>query len=92
MLLPFYYRIFTYTTNFVIMVTIILHISPQFLLSMPGGGEWLWILIAVIVLFGARKIPDLAKGLGKGMKEFKDARDAKDDKPAKQGDNDKQDA
>ncbi|MBS1587231.1 MAG: twin-arginine translocase TatA/TatE family subunit [Bacteroidetes bacterium] len=46
---------------------------------MPGGGEWLWILLAIIVLFGARKIPDLARGLGKGMKEFKDAKDGKTD-------------
>ena len=61
------------------MVVTMLNIRPLFLLSMPGGGEWLWILIAIIVLFGARKIPDLARGLGKGMKEFKDAREGKDE-------------
>lgn len=49
--------------------------TPSLLLSMPGGSEWLIIAIVIILLFGARKIPDLAKGLGKGMKEFKDARD-----------------
>lgn len=43
------------------------------LFSMPGGGEWLWIGIIVLLLFGAKKIPELAKGLGKGIREFKDA-------------------
>ena len=43
------------------------------LISMPGGGEWLWIGIAVLLLFGAKKIPELARGLGKGIREFKDA-------------------
>jgi sec-independent protein translocase protein TatA len=53
--------------------------APTVLLSMPGGGEWLIIAIIIILLFGARKIPDLARGLGKGMKEFKDARDGMKD-------------
>lgn len=64
------------------MVVTILNIRPLYLLSTPGGGEWLWILLAIIVLFGARKIPDLARGLGKGMKEFKDAKEGKDEKAA----------
>lgn len=55
------------------------NIHPSLLLSMPGGGEMLWIALIVILLFGAKKIPDLAKGLGKGMKEFKDAKEGKDD-------------
>lgn len=50
-------------------------IDPLLLLSMPGGTEWLWIILAVIILFGGKKIPELAKGLGKGMREFKDAKD-----------------
>lgn len=58
----------------------LLTIKPQLLLSMPGGGEWLWIVVIVVLLFGARKIPDLARGLGKGMKEFKDAKEGKDEK------------
>ncbi len=44
------------------------------LLSMPGGGEWIIILIAVIVLFGGKKIPELARGLGKGIRDFNDAK------------------
>lgn len=38
-----------------------------------GAQEILLILLLVIVLFGAKKIPELAKGLGKGIREFKDA-------------------
>ncbi|HON10265.1 MAG: twin-arginine translocase TatA/TatE family subunit [Fibrobacter sp.] len=38
-----------------------------------GGQELLLILIIVILLFGAKKIPELAKGLGIGIKEFKKA-------------------
>lgn len=41
--------------------------------GMPGGGEWAIIALAVLVLFGAKKIPDFAKGLGKGIRDFKDA-------------------
>jgi sec-independent protein translocase protein TatA len=38
-----------------------------------GGGEIIVILLVFLVLFGARKIPELAKGLGQGIKEFKKA-------------------
>ena len=38
-----------------------------------GGGEIILILAVVLLLFGARKIPELAKGLGQGIKEFKKA-------------------
>lgn len=38
-----------------------------------GGTEVVIILFAVILLFGAKKIPELAKGLGRGIREFKDA-------------------
>jgi sec-independent protein translocase protein TatA len=40
---------------------------------MIQGKEWLWILLAIIILFGAKKIPDLMKGIGQGVKEFKNA-------------------
>ena len=45
------------------------------LLNMPGGSEWIIIVLAVLVLFGGRKIPEFMRGLGKGMREFKDAKD-----------------
>ena len=54
-------------------------ISPALLMSMPGATEMIIILVIVLLLFGAKKIPDLAKGIGKGMKEFKDAKDGNDD-------------
>jgi sec-independent protein translocase protein TatA len=38
-----------------------------------GGTEVFVILFIVILLFGAKKIPELARGLGKGIREFKDA-------------------
>ena len=44
-------------------------------LSAFGQTELLWILIGVLVLFGSKKIPEFARGLGKGIKEFKDAKD-----------------
>lgn len=38
---------------------------------MPSGQELLIILAIVVLLFGAKKIPELAKGIGKGIKNFK---------------------
>ncbi|MCG8308658.1 MAG: twin-arginine translocase TatA/TatE family subunit [Cytophagales bacterium] len=38
-----------------------------------GGWEILLILLVLLIFFGAKKIPELAKGLGKGIKEFKNA-------------------
>ena len=38
-----------------------------------GGGELVAIVAIVLLLFGGKKLPELMKGLGKGIKEFKDA-------------------
>jgi sec-independent protein translocase protein TatA len=38
-----------------------------------GGGEIILILALILILFGAKKLPELAKGLGSGIKEFKKA-------------------
>lgn len=43
------------------------------LLGIIGGQEILIILLIVLVLFGGKKIPELMKGLGKGVKEYKNA-------------------
>ena len=40
-------------------------------LSMPGWPETLFILVVVVLLFGAKKLPDLARGLGQSLGEFK---------------------
>ncbi len=42
------------------------------LFGMPGGSEWIFIVVIVLVLFGGKKIPELMRGMGKGVKEFKD--------------------
>lgn len=38
-----------------------------------GAGEIILIVLAILILFGAKKIPELAQGIGKGMKEFRKA-------------------
>ena len=43
---------------------------------MPGGSEWIFILLAVVLLFGGKKIPELMKGLGKGVRDFNDAKES----------------
>ena len=43
------------------------------LLWMPGWGELLIIMLFILIFFGAKKIPEIAKGMGKGIREFKDA-------------------
>jgi len=40
-----------------------------------GGSEIVLILVVVLLLFGGKKLPELARGLGKGIREFKDASD-----------------
>ncbi len=40
-----------------------------------GGGEIMLILVVVLLLFGGKKLPELARGLGKGLRDFKDASD-----------------
>jgi sec-independent protein translocase protein TatA len=46
-------------------------------MGMPGGIEWLLILGIVVLIFGGKKIPELMKGVGTGIKNFKSA--VKDD-------------
>lgn len=43
------------------------------LFGLPGGWEVVVIILAIVLLFGGKKIPELAKGLGQGIKEFKKA-------------------
>lgn len=55
----------------------LLHIVLLF--SMPGLPEILLILFAILLLFGGKKIPELLKGIGKGISEFKKARSSVED-------------
>ncbi len=47
----------------------------ELMIFLGGIGPWSWVLIAgaILLLFGGQKIPELMKGLGNGIKEFKDA-------------------
>ena len=53
-------------------------------LGILGGQEIILIVLAILILFGGRKIPELMKGLGKGMREFKKATKEDDDDVADQ--------
>lgn len=47
---------------------------------LPSGSEWIIIGLVILLLFGGKKIPELMRGLGKGVKSFKDGiNDAKDE-------------
>ncbi|VAY87514.1 Twin-arginine translocation protein TatA [hydrothermal vent metagenome] len=49
-------------------------------MGMPGGFELFAIVAVVVLMFGGKKIPELARGLGQGIKNFKSA--VKDDEPS----------
>lgn len=53
----------------------VLNLHPQLLMGMPNSGELVILLLIIVVLFGGKKIPELAKGLGKGIREFNEAKD-----------------
>ncbi len=43
---------------------------------MPSGMEWVIVVVGVLVLFGGKKIPEFMRGIGKGMREFNDAKNS----------------
>jgi len=59
-------------------------------IAMPGMGELVVILIIILVLFGASRIPEIARSLGKGIKEFK--KSVKEDEKDKDKDKDKKES
>lgn len=54
-------------------------INYNLILGWLGPGQIVLIVAVVLLLFGGRKIPELMKGLGKGIKEFKDATNGKEE-------------
>jgi sec-independent protein translocase protein TatA len=52
------------------------------LLALPEGGEWIVILVIVVLLFGAKKLPELTRNAAQAMKEFEKARKGDDEQPA----------
>ena len=46
-----------------------------FLIGLPSGPELILIIVVVLLLFGGKKIPELMRGLGRGIREFNDAKD-----------------
>lgn len=51
-------------------------VNLTLLWGIPGGTEWLLILLVVLLFFGGTRIPKLMRGIGKGVKEFNDAKDS----------------
>lgn len=56
-----------------------MELNSVYICGFMGMQEWILIVLVVVLLFGGRKIPELMKGIGQGMKEFKKARNDKDD-------------
>ena len=57
-------------------------------MMMPSGPELIIILFIIVLLFGAKKLPDLAQGLGKGIREFKKATRDEDETPPRKSSKD----
>jgi len=59
-------------------------ITHTMILGVFGGWQVLAIIGVALLLFGGKKIPELMKGLGRGVKEFKDATKPEEEKPAEE--------
>lgn len=60
------------------------------LLSLPNGAEWIILALLVLLLFGGKKIPELMRGIGKGIRSFKDGiKDVEEEIKKEPEDNDK---
>jgi sec-independent protein translocase protein TatA len=57
----------------------ILTMKLSILLGIPGGWQILLIVVVVLLLFGGKKIPEMMRGLGRGVREFKDGIAGEDD-------------
>lgn len=59
-------------------------ISSLLFIQKVGVWPMILIILVVLILFGGKKIPELMKGVGKGMKDFKDATKGEDDKKSEE--------
>ena len=59
-------------------------ITASIFLAIPGPTSIILIVVAILLLFGGKKIPELMKGLGSGIKEFKDASKEEENKDKKE--------
>ena len=50
--------------------------NELFLIGFPSGSEWFIILLIVLLVFGGKKIPELKRGIGRGIREFQRAKHA----------------
>ncbi|MGN6532037.1 MAG: Sec-independent protein translocase subunit TatA/TatB [Ginsengibacter sp.] len=57
------------------MMMLLLFFKSDLLLTMPGSSEWILIFLAVLLFFGGKKIPDLMRGIGRGIREFNNAKE-----------------
>jgi sec-independent protein translocase protein TatA len=46
---------------------------PMYAIGMPSGMEWVFILVLVLIVFGAGRLPQVFRSMGEGMKAFRDA-------------------
>jgi sec-independent protein translocase protein TatA len=53
---------------------------------MPGWSEWIFIFLIILLLFGAKRLPEIAKSLGKGIREFKKSIKGEDEEEPKDPD------
>lgn len=56
-------------------------LSASIFLGVVGPWQWALIIVIVLLLFGGKKIPEMMRGLGSGIKEFKNATKDEDEKP-----------
>jgi len=69
------------------MTTALLGFHPIVAFGIPSGPDLIILLVIVLVLFGAKRLPELARGLGQSVNEFKKAKDEFDKEVAKPSSN-----
>lgn len=70
-IVPHLISLYYICTEILIIYPIMTLTSIVTLSLLPSGSEWIIILVVILLLFGGKKIPELMRGLGKGVKSFK---------------------